>query len=77
MSTRLAGVKRRDVLRRLKAEADRRGLPFEVIELTRHSAVRIGGTSRTLGRHAEVDDLTARKFFDQFADVFGGKGWWR
>ena len=39
--------------------------------------VRIGGTSRTLGRHAEVDDLTARKFFDQFADVFGGKGWWR
>lgn len=24
----------------------------------------------------EIDEVTARKFFDQFADEFG-KGWWR
>lgn len=44
---------------------------------TRHTAVRVGDTTRTLGRHNEVDDVTAGKFFDQFADELGGKGWWR
>lgn len=70
-------MKRKADIARLRAEAKARGLAFELIELTRHSAIRIGETTRTLGRHAEVDDLTARKYFDQFADEFGGKGWWR
>ena len=74
---RLTLVKRNAVLDKLRKAAKARGLDFEVFELTRHSAVRIGSTIRTLGRHSEVDDLTARKFFDQFADEFGGKGWWR
>ena len=65
------------VLDKLRKAAKARGLDFEVFELTRHSAVRIGSTTRTLGGHSEVDDLTARKFFDKFADEFGGKGWWR
>ena len=69
-------MKRRDVLRRVKAEAKRRGLDYREIELTNHTGIIVVGTRSTLGRHAEIDDVTARKFFDQFAGEFG-KGWWR
>lgn len=70
-------MKRKAVLDKLRKSARALGLEFATTELTRHTAVRVGSTTRTLGRHSEVDDLTARKFFDQFADEFGGKGWWR
>lgn len=70
-------MKRDAVLKKLKKAAKAHGLPFETVELTRHTAVRIGATSRTLGRHSEIDDVTAGKFFDQFANEFGKKGWWR
>ena len=73
---RLSLVKRSAVLATIKRQAQERGLDFKVIGLSRHDAVRVGRTTRTLGRHSEIDDLTARKFFDQFADEFG-KGWWR
>ncbi|MDO4413053.1 ribonuclease PH [Cutibacterium sp.] len=69
-------MKRTAVLDTLRKQARSCGLAVELTELTRHTAVRVGRTSRTLGRHAEVDDKTARKFFDQFDDEFGGKGWW-
>lgn len=72
----LTVVKRRAVIQRLRNEARARGLAFDVVELTRHTAVKVGATSKTLGRHAEVDDLTAHKFWDQFESEFG-KGWWR
>lgn len=61
---------------KIKSEARARGLEFEVFGLKKHDAVRVGGTTRTLGRHSEVDDVTAAKFFDQFTEEFG-KGWWR
>lgn len=70
-------MKRRDVLKKLREAARKRGLAYRESELTRHSEIRVGETSRTLGQHAEVDDLTARKFWDQFAEELGGKGWWR
>jgi len=69
-------VKRGEVIKKLKAEAKRRGLDFETYELTNHTGIRIGDTASTLARHSEIDDLTARKFFDQYANEFG-KGWWR
>ena len=69
-------MKRRAVIKRLQDEAKARGLAFDITELTRHTAIKIGKTSRTLGRHTEVDDLTAHKFWNQFDDEFG-KGWWR
>ncbi|WP_082422162.1 ribonuclease PH [Corynebacterium oculi] len=69
-------MKRSAVIKKLKAEAKRRGLEFEEIPLSRHDAYRVGSTTKTLGRHREIDDLTARKFFDQFAHELG-KGWWR
>ncbi len=70
-------MKRSTVMKTVKRAARDQNLDFEVVELTRHSAVRVGRTVRTIGRHGEIDDVTARKFFDQFAEEFGGKGWWR
>ena len=70
------GMKRAAVIKKLKAEAKRRGLEFEEIALTRHDAYRVGNTTRTLGRHREIDDVTAKKFCDQVAQELG-KGWWR
>lgn len=69
-------MKRHAVIKKLRAAARRRGLEFEEISLTRHDAYRVGSTTRTLGRHNEIDDLAVRKFFDQFQDELG-KGWWR
>lgn len=69
-------MKRTAVLKKIKAEAKRQGHDFETVELTNHTGIIVGGLRSTLGRHNEIDDVTARKFFDQFADVLG-KGWWR
>ena len=69
------GMKRAAVIKKLKAEAKRRGLEFEEIALTRHDAYRVGNTTRTLGRHREIDDVTAKKFLDQFAQELGKGGW--
>ena len=69
-------VKRTEVLKRLRKQAKAQGLSYSEVELTNHTGVIVGGLRSTLGRHSEVDDVTARKFFDQFAPVLG-KGWWR
>ena len=69
-------MKRRQVLKRLRVEARSWGLGYDEYELTNHTGVKVGETMSTLSRHAEIDDLTAHKFWDQFADEFG-KGWWR
>lgn len=69
-------MKRRAVIKKLQLEARRHGLEFEEIPLRRHDAYRVGSVTRTLGRHSEIDNLTARKFFDQFEAELG-KGWWR
>ncbi|MDO5094500.1 MAG: ribonuclease PH [Propionibacteriaceae bacterium] len=70
-------MKRTAALAKLRKAARAQGFDFDITELTCHSAVRVGGTTRTLGRHSEIDDLTAHKFFDRFADELGGKGSWR
>lgn len=69
-------MKRTAVLKKIAKAARRHGLTYGTHELTKHTAVRVGNTTRTLGRHTEIDDVTARRFFDQFADELG-KGWWR
>lgn len=69
-------MKRYAVIKKLRNEARRQGLEFEAIALTKHDAYRVGNTTRTLGRHREIDDLAARKFFDQYQAELG-KGWWR
>ena len=69
-------MKRRAVLKKLKDQAKRAGVTYSEQELTNHTGVTVGGVASTLKRHGEIDDVTAGKFFDQYAEVFG-KGWWR
>lgn len=69
-------MKRAEIVKRLREAAKARGLYFSVEERTRHGQITVGNTSKTLGRHREINDVTARKFFDQFAEELG-KGWWR
>ena len=69
-------MKRRQVIQKLKRKARTEGLEFEVIELTRHTAVRVGSTTKTIGRHSEIPDMTAVKFFEQYSQELG-MGWWR
>lgn len=69
-------MKRTAVIKKVRSEAKRQGVSFDIKELTNHTGITVGQVRSTLKRHSEIDDVTARKFFDQFADVFG-KGWWR
>lgn len=69
-------MKRTAVLKKLKKAAKAAGKEFSLIELTNHTGVTVGQTRSTLGRHSEIDNVTARKFFDQYAEELG-KGWWR
>ncbi len=69
-------MKRTAVIKKIKAEAKRRGLEFIIQELTNHTGIQVGDVRSVLKRHNEIDDVTAHKFFDQFAEVFG-KGWRR
>lgn len=69
-------MKRRAVLRRIKAAAKERGLEYREVELTNHTGIIVGDTRSTIGRHAEVADGTARAFFKQF-EAEMGRGWWR
>jgi len=69
-------MKRTAVLKKIKVAARKAGVEYGTVELTNHTGVIVGSVRSTLGRHAEIDDVTARKFFDQFQEVLG-KGWWR
>jgi hypothetical protein len=69
-------MKRRQVLKKLQTHARRSGLEYLEVELTNHTGISIGGHRSTLGRHSEIDDVTARNFWAQFDEV-RGKGWWR
>jgi hypothetical protein len=69
-------MKRRAVIRTIRRAAREAGVDFEIVELTRHTGIRVGDHRSTLGRHAEVDEITVVLFFKQFESVLG-KGWWK
>ncbi|MDR0594496.1 MAG: hypothetical protein LBG60_14860 [Bifidobacteriaceae bacterium] len=69
-------MKRRAVIGKIRLAAKAGGLAYVEVELTRHTSISVGGSAHTLGRHSEIAELAARKFWEQFADVLG-KGWWR
>ncbi|WP_375432797.1 ribonuclease PH [uncultured Friedmanniella sp.] len=69
-------MKRRAVLKSIKAAADKAGLTYSEVELTNHTGIIVGGKRSTIGRHNEVDEVTVLKFYKQFEDVLG-KGWWK
>lgn len=54
-------MKRRAVLKSIKAAADKAGLTYSEVELTNHTGIIIGGKRSTIGRHNEVDEVTVRK----------------
>jgi hypothetical protein len=56
-------VKRKEVLKRLRTAAKSQGLDYYEFELKKHTAVRIGATTRTIGRHSEIPELTVIKFY--------------
>ncbi len=71
-------MKREDVIRKLKEAAKDRGVPFATSEMTKHTAITVGGKRSALTRSSkDFPDKTAHKFWDQFANELGGKGWWR
>ena len=69
-------MNRRQVLKKLQAEAKVKGLSFSVEELARHTGVTVGEHRSTIGRHAEIPDGAAKAFWKQFESELG-KGWWR
>ncbi|MDR0783332.1 MAG: ribonuclease PH [Propionibacteriaceae bacterium] len=71
-------MKRYKVIKKLKDEAKRLGIPFQMTELSKHTGIEIGATRSTLSRSSsDFPDQTAHDFWDQFAVELGGKGWWR
>ncbi len=69
-------MKRRQVLKRIKAAAQAQSLEYREVELSNHTGVIVGRTRGTLGRHSEIADGTACAFFERFESELG-KGWWR
>lgn len=69
-------MKRTQVIKTIRKAAKSAGLEFEMVELTNHTGVKVGGFRSTLARHGEIDEITVKKFFKQFEDVLG-EGWWK
>lgn len=69
-------MKRRDVLKKLREAAIKAGLEYEENEGGNHTKVRVGTKKSTIGRHREVEDLAAMKFYKQYEDVLGEE-WWK
>ena len=69
-------MKRRDVLKKIRAEANRQGVSYDEAELTRHTGIRVGGLRTTVPRHTEIPDRVAQTIFKQLEPALG-EGWWR
>ncbi|NNM45645.1 ribonuclease PH [Knoellia koreensis] len=70
-------MKRGDVIKKIKKAAKAASLEFEQYELTRHTGIRVGGTSTTISRSSsDMPDVFAETIFKQLESELG-KGWWR
>lgn len=69
-------MRRKEVIGTVRDAAKVAELVFEQVELTNHTGIIVGNHRSTIGRHREVDNVTAAKFFTQFEDVLG-EGWWK
>lgn len=69
-------MKRRDLLRKIKAAAKEQGVAYSEQEGTRHTGVTVGNVRTTVPRHSEVVELTAQAIYKQLEPALG-KGWWR
>lgn len=70
-------TKRRDLLKRIRAGARDRGIPFS---LKKHGGCHdiwlIGNQPITIPRHKELDDDLAKEIYSQCQKTLG-EGWWR
>jgi hypothetical protein len=70
-------VKRRDIIRRIAAEAKRLGLDWQLVrEGANHSVYVLDGVMIPIPRHRELGENLAVDIFKECQDVLG-KGWWR
>lgn len=59
-------MKRRDLIRRLKAIARERGMDMTIVEGASHTKVRIGDRQNVVPRHVEINEITARQIIRHF-----------
>jgi hypothetical protein len=70
-------VKRTEFIRRIRQEARRHGMDFELErEGAEHEMWRVAGIRVVLTRHVEVAPKTERRIKGDLESLFG-KGWWR
>lgn len=69
-------MRRKEVIDRVRDAANAADLVFGQVELTNHTGIIVGDHRSTIGRHREVDNITAVRFFKQF-EVVLGEGWWK
>jgi hypothetical protein len=70
-------MKRRDLLKRLKMEASKQGIPWETArEGGNHTIYRLGSTMIPVPRHNEINEVTAEAIFKQAETELGAR-WWR
>lgn len=76
MGPRVSLVKRSALLRKIRDAAKAAGVDYEEVEMTRHTGLIVGGVKTGVGRHNEIDEITAGKICKHFEQVLG-EGWWR
>lgn len=70
-------MKRKDLLKRMNAEARRQGVAWVLVrEGGNHSVYRVGNTTIPVPRHREIGERMAQEILRQ-AEPELGKGWWR
>ncbi len=58
-------MKRRDLIKKLEAEAKARGQHLEMVEGGSHTKVRIGDNVSVVPRHTEINEITAKAILKQ------------
>lgn len=58
-------MKRRDLIKKLETEAQRRGETLEMVEGGSHTKVRIGKDVSVVPRHSEINEITAKEILKQ------------
>ncbi|MGH3513220.1 MAG: hypothetical protein ACRDQI_05865 [Pseudonocardiaceae bacterium] len=70
-------MKRRDVIRRIAAEAKLQSVEWTVArEGANHTVYTLDGLMIPIARHTEIDEQLARKMFRECEPKLG-KDWWR
>ncbi|KAA8825742.1 hypothetical protein EMO92_04570 [Bifidobacterium reuteri] len=69
-------TKRKDIIKRIKAEAKKNGCRLEILEGGNHSKLVIDGMIVPLPRHNEIRENTTKAIYGECEPKFG-KDWWK